>query len=147
MLYSIVFISNQQLRDIKLEGILNPDFVMDKYVHEGLFDYSLRARQGNYFDVYSSKQYRDRSILNSTKWKTLRGAETGLAKIKSAIASGEKRRISVKGNDLWLKNEYIPVICNITEEWNTKIQEQINTEVLMHQKRVNTLTKKIVVKK
>lgn len=148
MLYTIAFISNQQLRDIKLEGILNPEFVMDKYVHEGLFDYSLKINQRNYFDVYSYKQYNNRSILNCTKWKTIRGAEGGLTKIKETMASGENRRITVFGigNELWLKNEYIPVICDITEEWNKKIQSQIDKEIKDSQIKVAALNKKIVKK-
>jgi hypothetical protein len=143
MIYTVAFISNQQLRDIKLEGILNPEFVIDKYVHEGLFDYSLRINQRGYFEVYSYKQYNNRSILNCTKWKTTRGAEAGIAKIKAALSSGDKRKISVRGDDLWKKNEYIPVICNLTDEWNKKIQGQIDKEVKEHQKRVDTLIKKL----
>lgn len=146
MLYTIAFISNQQLRDIKLEGILNPEFVMDKYVHEGLFDYSLKINQRGYFDVYSRKQYSEKSILYCTKWKTVRGAEAGMTKIKAAIAAGDKRKISVKGNDLWLKNEYIPVICDVTEEWNKKIQSQIDREIKDSQIKVAALNKKIVKK-
>ena len=141
MLYTIVFITNQQLRDIKLERILNPDFLMDKYVHDGPFDYSLRVRQRAYHEAWSYKIYNDKAILNSTKWKTIRGAETALSKVKNILS--EKKRISVKGNDLWMKNEYIPVICNITNEWNSKIESQIKQEEILYQKRILSLKKKL----
>lgn len=142
MLYTIALISNQQLRDIKLEGILNPEFVMDKYVHEGLFDYTLRIQQRGYFEAYNYKQYNTRCILNCTKWKTIRGAETGMAKIKTALL-GDKRKIGVRGGDLWSKDDYIPVICNITEEWNKKIQGQIDQAIREHQKKISDLNKKL----
>jgi len=147
MLYTIAFITNQQLRDIKLEGILNPDFVMENYVHEGSFDYSVKINQRD-FDVWSNKIYNDKSILVVTKWKTAKGASSGLKKVMDAIKTGDKKKFDVKdrGNSEWTKNEYIPVICNITNEWNEKIQSQIDKEIKSHQFRLNNLTKKLIKK-
>lgn len=148
MLYTIAFITNQQLRDIKLEGLLNPDFVMEKYVHEGTFDFSVKVNQRGYFDVWGYKSYNEKCILRCTKWKTIRGAEAALKSVQESLKAGDKRKFSVKDRgDAWRTNEYIPVICDITDEWNTKIQAQINQELKEHQNRMTILNKKIVVKK
>lgn len=48
--------------------------------------------------------------------------------------------------DAWRTNEYIPVICNITDEWNTKIQDQINQEMKDHEHKLNILNKKLIKK-
>lgn len=92
MIYSIVFISNQQLRDIKLEGILNPDFTMDGYIHEGSFDYTLtkRTTRGrSYYDIWGSKF--KGAILKSTKWKTAKGAQTVLNGLKNITPEDRKK--------------------------------------------------------
>lgn len=141
MIYTVVFITNQQLRDIKLEGILNPDFTIDKYIHEGSFDFSIRVSQ-NRFDVWSYPHFKDLSIQNATKWKTIRGAENALKKIKDALL--EKRRFRLRGgNDSWQKNEYIPVICNITGDWNSYIKRKIKEEEDLHRRKIDRLTKKL----
>ena len=145
MFYAIVFITNQQLRDIKLEKILNPDFIMEKYVHEGQFDYSAKIKNSSrHCDIYCCKTYKERSILGVTKWKTIRGAEVGLKTVKSIL---ESKRASVKGNlnsrNVWSQNGYIPVVCNITDEWDEKINGQIKLEQLESERRVLALKKRL----
>ena len=143
MIYAIAFITNDQLRDIKLEGILNPDFVMENYIHEGSFDYTLRVRNSSSYLLWNTEKFKSQSMLNCSRWKTIRGADEHLKKVKE-LMSTNKIRFSIRGNDLWNKNSYIPVICNVTNYWNESINEKIKFEEGEHKKRMAILTKKLV---
>lgn len=147
MLYTITFISKQQLRDIKLEKLFNENFNTEKYIHTGLLDCSVKVKQRGYFEVWDKGYYgyRNRSMQRLTKWKTIRGAETSLKKLIETINSGEKRRILTRGNKSSesLTSEYIPIICDITSIWNTYIESQIENEKKSHQNKLNRLISKL----
>jgi hypothetical protein len=141
MIYSVVFITNQQLRDIKLEQILNPDFNSDKYIHEGEFDFILRVRNRRWSEVWSPNSYKNKYLTSASKWKTVRGAENALRNVKVSDLKFSTRGESEKWNKN--KSEYVPVVCDISIKWNEFIKQLIKEEESDHQKKINSLNKKI----
>jgi hypothetical protein len=147
MRYTIAFIAKNQLRDIKLEGLLNPDFTMEEYIHENKYDYLLKVSNRGFL-IWNCKYYNSKSIANSTKWKTTRGAKNALKEIMLEMQK-DKKNISFRGgsgyrsdSEFW-NGDYVPVVCNITEDWNKYINSLIDSEKRSHQKKIDTLTKKL----
>jgi hypothetical protein len=143
MIYTVAFINKQELRDIKLEEIFNPDFVESSYVHTGLLDYtaqfSTKINILSYTDIY----WKERAILGFSKWKTIRGAQDSIKKYHSnALKLNVNRTPRITNVELF-KNEYVPVVYDITFEWNKIIQSKIDAEIFSHNKKLKTLTNKL----
>ena len=140
MLYTVVFINKQELRDIKLEKILNSDFVEESYVHNSDFDYTAKFDSSRVtVTPYKIGYYRDKAISFCTKWKTIKGAQNAIQKFNSSSP-----RISINGGrDAWNRVEYVPVICDITDQWNIIIKKKIDDEISSHNKKLKLLNSKL----
>ena len=132
MLYTIAFIKNQELRDIKLEGLLDPDFSESTYIYDGDFDYTAKI-QGEGFYAHKSMY-----ILTCSNWKTLNGARNNLNKVISIL---KKNKNSYKYSDI---DGYVPVVCDITEKWNGAINLKIDSETKSYQTKMKSLKSKLV---
>ena len=158
MLYCIAFVEKQYLRDVQLEKLLGVD--SNSSLYDGPISFTATIKQDR-ISVWSYDigYYKDRSVLNCNKWKTIRGAQSEINKIAPIISDyGDKlrnraipyraiplhRKISIMGNnDKWNKIEYVPIIYDITNEWNNKIKDKIDEEIKRHQKRIYFLNKKL----
>jgi hypothetical protein len=142
MIYTIGFVTRQQLRDLQLEKILNSDFDENTYVHTGDFDFLGRVGT-NIVDIYnhSDRYYRSRAIDQCSKYKTIKGAQSAIERFKSPT---NKFRTSVRAkNDIWRTNEYVPIICDISEKWTAHINEKIAAETRLYENKVKLLKSKL----
>lgn len=138
MVYSIVFISTQKLRDSKLDVLLNGGL---GGLYVGEFDYILRVKSGQ-FEAWNYNLYRDRSIIKCAKWKSIKGPDASIIKLRNLIKDRKRIRVIGNNSDMWDKGEYTPVICDITNIWNLKIDDLILESKRTHLKKLELLEKK-----
>lgn len=146
MIYTVAFIPKIELRDNKLEELLNPSFDPDKYDHLGNFDFILKNSNRTPLVLpMVDRYYKHRSLKKCSKWKTTTGAKNAIKRIKPKL---EKKELSFNyydrnQKDKFWSQEYVPVICDITKEWNEYINQMIESETKKHEKKINTLRKKL----
>lgn len=142
MLYTIGFVTRQQSRDLQLDKILDSNFDEKSYIHVG--DYSFLGRVGtSHVDVWNSddKYYGPKAIVNCSKWKTIKGAQNAIERVKLAT---NKFRMSVRTRgDIWRTAEYVPIICEISNKWNSYINKKIDEESKSYEKRIKLLRSKL----
>jgi len=152
MLYAIGLIDLQKTRDILLENLLSEDEstpVFNKIDNIGF----LVKIDGRCIDVIScDKTHREIGIRVSTKWKTLKGVNDAIARVENKLPgkqdlSGRRNRGDVRANasgrQNWEANQWMPIIYEISEEWNAMIQKDIDAEEKLFKIKIDNLRKKL----
>lgn len=156
MIYCIAFVEQQKLRDYRLDKILQDT---DGILYDGPTPYMARIKPGDriealntgmsYHDKYGNvhQQYsygrlNDRAITSCSKWKTVRGAQTAVNRLNKILLT-KKIRVSYDPNS-FNQAVQVPVVVDITEQWNKNIQTKINDEIKSHERKIQSLKKKLV---
>ncbi len=136
-LYSVCLISRTQMRDMRLDSILNDGvFNSDTYIHNGDFTYIFELNNTLSSDI----------TKNTLVYKTLGGA----LRLKNKLSDDwvMKLRYAVRGDDgSWIRNlknddNHEIVIIDITEKWDSLIDSRIEIKRQLFEKEVSRLKSK-----
>lgn len=142
MLYTIVFVEKQKLRDDQLDRILS-DKEDGGVFYSGTYNWMCRINTGGKYSQLWPNDWRfgKKGLKSCSKWKTIRGAQNVLKTLS------KNTKFSVNGDSsLWNKDLFVPVIYDISEIWNKRITNEIAKEILSHNKRLEILKKQLCIK-
>ena len=135
-LYGVCLINRTQMRDIRLCSILGDDtFNSDTYIHVGDFEFIFELN--NTLGIEVTK--------NTLVYKTLNGA----LRLKNKFNSDwvMKLRYAIRNDGAWVRDKksddnYEIVIIDITEKWDSLIDNRIELKRQLFEKEVNRLLSK-----
>ena len=143
----------------QLEKLLGVD--SNSSLYDGPISFTATIKQDR-ISVWSHDigYYKDRSVLNCKQMENYsRSLQSAINKITNNQWLWDKLRnraipyraipfigkISIMGNnDKWNKIEYVPIIYDITNEWNNKIKDKIDERLKDIKKRIYFLNKKLI---